>query len=396
MSTIHLQDVTRIFARPSLSDGLVRGRGLSGDQIDHAFAERVAAQTAVQHDGPVVALDHVNLTIPDGQTFAIVGPSGCGKTTLLRVVAGLDSEYEGRILYDDEDVRDVPPGERCIGMVFQNYALYPHFTGRGNLGFSFMVRRAPDEEAEERIRITSEIMGIGFDELLPRKPGKLSGGQQQRVAIARALVRNPRLFLFDEPLSNLDAKLRVRMRGEIRALQRRLGITSVYVTHDQEEAFSIADRVAIMNQGKLVQLGTPRELYSEPADRFVADFVGVSNIVPVEVVDSNAGGATVRVFGQTIRSRRPPSNPGGQVSVVLRPEALRVESTFDGGVPARVLTLAFTGPLLRYTVAVDDGQGREDGTVLTIDLPNPDPDHFFAEGMPVSVLLPPEVPALLG
>ena len=275
MSTIHLQDVTRIFSRPSLSDGLVRGRGLSGDQIDHAFAERVAAQTAVQHDGPVVALDHVNLTIPDGQTFAIVGPSGCGKTTLLRVVAGLDSEYEGHILYDDEDVRDVPAGERCIGMVFQSYALYPHFTGRGNLGFSFMVRRASDEEAEERIRITSEIMGIGFDELLPRKPGKLSGGQQQRVAIARALVRNPRLFLFDEPLSNLDAKLRARTRVEIKRLLRRFQITAIYVTHDQIEAITLGDQVAVMREGRIEQVGPYQELRQNPANAFVAGFLGV-------------------------------------------------------------------------------------------------------------------------
>jgi len=280
MSTIHLQAVTRIFSRPSLPDGLVRRRGLTGNQVDHAFAERVAAQTAVQHDGPVVALDHVNLTIPDGQTFAVVGPSGCGKTTLLRVVAGLDAEYEGHILFDDEDVRDVPAGERCIGMVFQNYALYPHFTGRGNLDFFFLVRRAPvrrapDEEAEERIRITSEIMGIGFDALLRRKPGKLSGGQQQRVAIARALVRNPRLFLFDEPLSNLDAKLRVRTRVEIKRLLRRFQITAIYVTHDQIEAITLGDQVAVMRAGKIEQVGPYQELRQNPANAFVAGFLGV-------------------------------------------------------------------------------------------------------------------------
>jgi iron(III) transport system ATP-binding protein len=221
-----------------------------------------------------------------------------------------------------------------------------------------------------------------------KSPPQLSGGQQQRVALARALVIRPKVLLFDEPLSNLDAQLRVRMRGEIRAVQRRLGITSVYVTHDQEEAFSIADQVAVMNKGRLAQLGAPRELYRQPADRFVAEFVGLSNIVPAEVVEATEAGAVVRVFGQTVRSRRPPRQANG-ASLVLRPEALRVDKAGAAGVPGHVQTLAFVGPLVRYTIAVHDG------TVLTVDLHNPGPDQFFAEGTPVSVQLPAEVPALL-
>jgi iron(III) transport system ATP-binding protein len=342
----------------------------------------------------VKAVDGISLEVEAGTLVCLLGPSGCGKTTTLRMIGGFEEPTSGQILIGGDDVTRMPPYARPTAMVFQNYALFPHMSVYDNVAYGLRARRRPKAEVNKLAREALDLMELPGQE--KKSPPQLSGGQQQRVALARALVIRPKVLLFDEPLSNLDAKLRVRMRGEIRALQRRLGITSVYVTHDQEEAFSIADRVAIMNQGKLVQLGTPRELYSEPADRFVADFVGVSNIVPVEVVESNAGGATVRVFGQTIRSRRPPSNPGGQVSVVLRPEALRVEKISDGGVPARVLTLAFTGPLLRYTVAVDDGQGREDGTVLTIDLPNPDPDYFFAEGTPVSVLLPAEVPALLG
>jgi iron(III) transport system ATP-binding protein len=198
------------------------------------------------------------------------------------------------------------------------------------------------------------------------------------------------VLLFDEPLSNLDAQLRVRMRGEIRGVQRQLGITSVYVTHDQEEAFSIADVVALMNKGRLIQLGTPRELYRQPVDRFVAEFVGLSNVVPVELLESASSGATVRVFGHTLRSRRPPRNPAGPVSIVLRPEALQLASSADAGVPARVRTLAYVGPIARYRVLVEGA-----GTELTVDLSNPGPDEFYAEGTQVKVRLPAEVPSLL-
>jgi len=285
MSTIRLQDVTKVYPRTSSADRMVVSRGFPGNQVDRAFAERATARAVIERGRltgrrtPVVALDHVNLTIPDGQTFAVVGPSGCGKSTLLRVVAGLESDFTGHVFYDDadgssEDMRDVPPKDRYIGMVFQNYALYPHFEGKGNLAFFFKVRGAPDEEAEERIRITSEIMGIGFSELLKRKPGMLSGGQQQRVAIARALVRNPRLFLFDEPLSNLDAKLRVQTRVEIKRLLRRFQITAIYVTHDQVEAVTLGDQMAVMRAGKVEQVGTYHELRQSPANAFVAGFLG--------------------------------------------------------------------------------------------------------------------------
>ena len=279
MSTIRLQDVSRAFDRPSRFEGRARG-GLVQNQADRAFAERLSAQEAQDHagrtghEGPIVALDHINLTIPDGQTFAVVGPSGCGKSTLLRVVAGLDNSFAGRVYYDDEDMADIPPKERYIGMVFQNYALYPHFESRGNLRFFFQVRRAPDEEAEERIRITSEMMGIGFKELLDRKPGTLSGGQQQRVAIARALVRNPRLFLFDEPLSNLDAKLRTQTRVEIKRLLHRFRITAIYVTHSQVEAISLGDQIAVMRAGRVEQVGTYQKLHQKPISAFVAGFLG--------------------------------------------------------------------------------------------------------------------------
>ena len=253
MATIRLQEVTREFSRPPAP--------LRDYEKD-------------AYDGPFKALDHVTLTIPNGQTTVVLGPSGCGKSTLLRVVAGLDAEYRGRIYYDDQDMTDVPPKDRYIGMVFQNYALYPHFEGYGNLAFFFRTRHAPTAEAEERIRITSETMGIGFEQLLRRKPGTLSGGQQQRLAIARAIVRSPKLFLFDEPLSSLDAKLRAQTRIEIKRLLSRFRITTVYVTHDQTEAITLGDQLAVMRAGRLEQVGSFQALRDEPANAFVAGFLG--------------------------------------------------------------------------------------------------------------------------
>ncbi len=246
----------------------------------------------LQEDAPpppeedVYALDGVNLRVADGTTMAIVGPSGCGKSTLLRVVAGL-TDYSGTVMYDDRDVKDVPVGDRMIGMVFQSYALYPHFLGQGNLGFFFKVNRAPDAEAEERIRTTADMMGFGFKQLLRRKPGTLSGGQQQRLAIARALVRQPELFLFDEPLSNLDAKLRSRTRTEIKRLLHTFRITAIYVTHDQTEAMALGDQVAVMREGRIEQVGVFHEIRHNPDNAFVAGFVGLPpmNLIQASVED---------------------------------------------------------------------------------------------------------------
>ncbi len=283
MSKIELLDVSRRFDRSNAGIGFSRrGFQAGGAQADRAFSERVVNQAEIENavhlqtaGSPFMALDHVNLTIPEGQTLAIVGPSGCGKSTLLRVVSGLDTDYSGRILYDGQDVISLPTKDRYIGMVFQSYALYPHFKGQGNLGFFFKLHKIDDKAAEERIRITSEMMGIGFDALLDRKPGTLSGGQQQRVAIARAIVRNPQLFLFDEPLSNLDAKLRVQTRIEIKRLLHRFGITSIYVTHDQIEAIALSDAVAVMRAGKVEQVGEYAALRDFPATSFVAGFLGM-------------------------------------------------------------------------------------------------------------------------
>jgi iron(III) transport system ATP-binding protein len=256
-----------------------------------------------------------------------------------------------------------------------------------NIAYGLKTRRLPKAEIKQSVEDVVALMELQGQE--KKAPPQLSGGQRQRVALARALVIRPKVLLFDEPLSNLDALLRVRMRVEIRSVQQRLGITSVYVTHDQEEAFSISDQVALMNQGKLVQLGQPLELYHEPANRFVAEFVGLSNIVPVEVLEASQQGATVSLFGQTLRSRRPPDNTDDGVSVVLRPEALGVCEHNDSDVSARVVTMSFLGPLIRYVIGVDHGPE------LTVDVHNPGSDDFHAEGSPVSLQLPDEVQALL-
>ncbi len=222
--------------------------------------------------GETVALDHVNLTIADGEFLVLVGPSGCGKSTLLRIVAGLDDATKGSIEMDGVAVDDWPPHQRDVAMVFQNYALYPHMTVERNLSFSLRVRRRPKPEIESRVGETARVLGL--ETLLDRKPAALSGGQRQRVAMGRSLVRQPTLLLMDEPLSNLDAKLRVAMRGELIRLHQRYGTTTLYVTHDQVEAMTLGDRIAVLDRGRLQQVGTPDELFRAPANIFVAGFIG--------------------------------------------------------------------------------------------------------------------------
>lgn len=241
------------------------------------------------------AVDKLNIEIADGEFLVLVGPSGCGKSTSLRMLAGLEDVNAGRILIGDRDVTDVPPKDRDIAMVFQNYALYPHMTVADNMGFALKIAGVSKEERAERVREAAKLLDL--EQYLDRKPKALSGGQRQRVAMGRAIVRNPQVFLMDEPLSNLDAKLRVQMRLELKDLHRRLRTTSLYVTHDQVEAMTLADRMMVLNGGRVEQIGTPLEVYSRPASTFVAGFIGSPpmNLVPVS---RNAGGGTqIRVDG---------------------------------------------------------------------------------------------------
>jgi ABC-type sugar transport system ATPase subunit len=266
LAKVQLRDVSLMYPAPL---------NVPATRLFETRKEHIQEDLPVEAVSGIRALDHVNLTFPNGRTFVIVGPSGCGKSTLLRVVSGLINDYSGQVSYDGEDVRNIPPKDRYIGMVFQNYALYPNFNNEGNLSFFFKIHKVSDEETRERIRYTSELMGIGFKELLPRRPGTLSGGEKQRVAIARAIVRAPRLLLFDEPLSNLDAKLRVQTRTEIKRLLRRFSITTLYVTHDQVEAIALADQIVVMHAGRIEQAGTYQQLMDDPVNVFVAGFLGL-------------------------------------------------------------------------------------------------------------------------
>lgn len=268
------------------------------------------------------AVDKLDLEIADGEFLVLVGPSGCGKSTSLRMLAGLEDVNSGRIFIGDRDVTDVQPKNRDIAMVFQNYALYPHMTVRDNMGFALKIAGEPKDEIRRRVDEAAKILDL--EPYLERKPKALSGGQRQRVAMGRAIVRKPQVFLMDEPLSNLDAKLRVQTRTQIASLQRSLGVTTVYVTHDQTEALTMGDRIAVMKDGLLQQVGTPREMYDEPANKFVAGFIGspAMNLATFTIVDDVAvlAGAVVPLSRKTLSEVRPEDQ--GQIVVGFRPEGL--------------------------------------------------------------------------
>jgi len=282
--------------------------------------------------GDVVAIDDVSLSIGDGEFIALVGPSGCGKSTLLRAIAGLEEVTYGEIRIGGRDVTDLAPRHRDIAMVFQSYALYPHMSVRQNLGYGLRVRRMPKAEIRERVDRIAELLGL--EELLERKPAQLSGGQRQRVAMGRAIVREPQAFLMDEPLSNLDAKLRVGMRASLSQLHQRLGVTTVYVTHDQVEAMTLGQRVAVMRDGRILQVDTPQALYERPRDLFVAGFIGSP---AMNLVEATVEGAEV-AFGQfrlpLDPERRPRLAGSGRVILGIRPEAFEDAAFASPALPA--------------------------------------------------------------
>jgi spermidine/putrescine transport system ATP-binding protein len=303
--------------------------------------------------GEVVAVDEVNLEIADGEFFSLLGPSGCGKTTTLRLVAGFERPDSGAIVIDDVDQASVPPHRRPVNTVFQSYALFPHLTVEQNVGFGLRYRDVEKSEAKGKIGESLELVQLGGME--KRKPTQLSGGQQQRVALARSLVLNPSVLLLDEPLGALDAKLRKSLQLELKALQEEVGITFIYVTHDQEEALTMSDRIAVMSHGRVEQLGTPSEVYEAPASSYIAEFLGVSNLMEAEVVST--GSATeVRLGGHSLTASVGFSRIGPAM-VSIRPERIQVlagdATQGTNVVPATVDRLVYAGPVISVLVRVE-------------------------------------------
>ncbi|AFL95882.1 iron(III) ABC transporter ATPase [Thermococcus cleftensis] len=282
----------------------------------------VKLENIVKTFGETVALKGINLHIKAGELFTLLGPSGCGKSTTLRIIAGLDFPDSGTIYFGDEEVTYLPSSKRGAVLVFQNYALWPHMTVFDNVAYGLKLRKVPKEEIKKKVQWALELVKLeGFAD---RYPTQLSGGQQQRVAIARALVVEPKVLLLDEPLSNLDAKLRLEMRSEIRRIQRELGITVIYVTHDQEEAMAISDRIAVMNVGTVEQVGTPKEIYESPRTEFVASFMGKTNVIPAKVVERNGDRVTVEFEGIRLDGLYY-TEKSDDVVIVIRPERIKLK-----------------------------------------------------------------------
>jgi len=337
---------------------------------------------ATKKSSDVYALDGIDLDIAPGEFITLLGPSGCGKTTTLRIIAGFETPTAGDVLLDGASVLSTTPDKRPMAMVFQSYALFPHMTVYENVAYGLKLKKLPPAQVREEV--DQALTSMGLTQMANRAPSQMSGGQQQRVALARAMVMRPKVLLFDEPLSNLDAKLRVAMRSEIRRLQQRLGITSVYVTHDQDEAMSMSDRIVVMNQGRIEQAATPQEVYRHPATVFVADFIGRANFLTVVAATPGSvpGTANVAVLGEEFVTDAAPNALSASHKVLLvRPESVQLTAATTQeiyGRRGRVLSAVFYGDMVEYVVETDQGN-------ITAVKSDPDVDSIFCVGDHVDV-----------
>jgi spermidine/putrescine transport system ATP-binding protein len=311
----------------------------------------------VKRFADVTAVAGINLSMPSGEFFSLLGPSGCGKTTTLRLIAGFERPDEGQILLDGVDMVQTPPHKRNVNTVFQNYALFPHLSVAENVAFGLRYQDVSKQDAKKKVAEALEL--VRLQGLERRRPSQLSGGQQQRVALARALILNPAVLLLDEPLGALDAKLRKALQIELKALQEEIGITFVYVTHDQEEALTMSDRLAVMSDGRVEQLGTPSDVYEEPTTVYVADFLGVSNLMDASVTGSDADGAAVRLGEFDLVAAQGDTDARGDVKMVIRPERVHLEpagTTSQNRVPGMVERVVYVGSIMQVIVHLAPGQ----------------------------------------
>ena len=342
------------------SDSSQRARRHFAPWTDPAVRPLVRFEDVSKRFSDVLALDRVSLDIFEGEFFALLGPSGCGKTTLLRLLAGLETPEDGRVLLDGADLARVPPYRRPVNMMFQSYALFPHLSVEGNVAFGLEQERLP--KAEIAARVSQMLALVKLEGLGRRRPHQLSGGQRQRVALARSLVKRPRVLLLDEPLAALDKKLREETQFELMHLQETLGLTFIIVTHDQQEAMTVADRIGVMDQGRLVQVATPPEIYEQPNSRWIADFIGDVNLLEGRVVDTGHAGTVVASAdaGPLRATRAPDAKPGDAVAVALRPEKIRIArerpaAAGENCVAGTVWDIGYLGDLSIYKVRLDSG-----------------------------------------
>jgi iron(III) transport system ATP-binding protein len=348
----------------------------------------IKLEDVVKRFGTLEAVSRVSLDIKDGELFTLLGPSGCGKTTILRLVGGFHKPDQGEIYFGDREVSALAPYERNIGMVFQNYALWPHMTIANNVAYGLKLKKMAASEIAGKVSRALKL--VNLTGLENRYPGQLSGGQQQRVALARALVLNPDVLLLDEPLSNLDAKIRIQVRAEIRKLQKDLGITTIYVTHDQEEALTLSDRIAVTNFGKLQQIGSPRDLYERPENSFVADFIGINNLIPGEIREMNPAQCWMKAetkVGPLLCDYRERFKTGDKCVISVRPETATIGTSQEiskefNRISGNISFAYYIGNTIRYDVEINSG------LLFKVDVENPWEHQVFSIGEKVHIRFP--------